>query len=243
MGPATAGSGMPAQRLDAWSGRMNVTRLPACGPKHSPPCQATGLKSVPQPDRRSSARWSSPGFAVTTSISSSRVSVRPSSASMTASRNRFAVGGSIRKVALPGGTFPRPAGGQQREERTGVLGREQVEGPAHRPGLDEVTRGQALRPTAPALTAVAPDPDGKLGRRGDLGLDAGQPRTTSSIGRSPIGSSWWRRIRQARACAHPTSSTMPAYRSGTIRAPDVECAEGGAHVHDGRRSGRRCRPV
>ena len=43
---------------------MKVTRLPWLGPKHSAPCQASGFKTVPQPERSSSPTCVSPRRAV-----------------------------------------------------------------------------------------------------------------------------------------------------------------------------------
>ena len=69
-------------RGTASDGRRNVTRVPRFGPKQRSPCHANGFSMVPQLDRSASPTWSSPGRATIASMSSSRVSVVPSSASL-----------------------------------------------------------------------------------------------------------------------------------------------------------------
>jgi hypothetical protein len=46
------------------------------------------------------------------------------------------------EVALPAGPIPRSSGGDQRKESSALLGCEQVQRAAHRPGLDQATLGE-----------------------------------------------------------------------------------------------------
>ena len=77
------------------------------------------------------------------------------------------------EVLDPGRTFPRAAGGHEREERPGVLGGEEVQGAAHRPRLDEPAVGER-RAHLTGHGIPAADADGELRRRGDLRLDPAQ---------------------------------------------------------------------
>ena len=83
IGAATSGSGTPAQRELAASGRVKVTRLPRLAPKQRSPCHASGFRSVPQPERSASPTCPSPRLAMTAATSSSRVRMEPSRASRT----------------------------------------------------------------------------------------------------------------------------------------------------------------
>ena len=75
------------------------------------------------------------------------------------------------EVAAP--TLPQTIGGHDREKRGAVLGREQVEGAAHRPGLDEAPPGEgAADLTGSGL--LTPYTDGEFGRRGNLRLDSAE---------------------------------------------------------------------
>ena len=78
------------------------------------------------------------------------------------------------EIALPDGPFPGPPGGQHGQNGAGVLRRQQVERPAHRPGLDEIA-GRERSADVAGFDRIASDADGHLGRRRDLRLNAAQP--------------------------------------------------------------------
>src|SRR5438093_9922805 len=87
---------------------------------------------------------------------------------------RIPVRGGHAEVALPARPFPRSSGGDEREERSGVLGGEQVERAPHRPGLDKTAVAQSARDLAWPRRAT-PNADGKLGGRRHLRLDTAEP--------------------------------------------------------------------
>ena len=73
IGAASSWSGIPRHRGLASAGRWNVTRVPWFGPKQRSPRQASGLSSVPHPDRSPSARCRRLRLAAMAAMSSSRV--------------------------------------------------------------------------------------------------------------------------------------------------------------------------
>src|SRR5436309_3499161 len=87
------------------------------------------------------------------------------------------------EVTLPAGPLPRSSGGYQREERAGVLGRQQVQRAAHRPRLDESPVAERARHVA-GLRSLAPYTNAKLGNRRDLRLDAA--KTADDIRHGPL---------------------------------------------------------
>ena len=153
---------------------MNVTRLPWLGPKHRSPCQASGFRSVPQPERSPSPTWRSPALRDDRRDQLLPGEGPPSSASRTAPPQRLHLLRGHPEVALPARPLPGPPGGHQREERAGLLGREEMQRAAHRPGLDQPAVAQGAADLA-VPRRLAPDADRELGRRGDLRLDAAEP--------------------------------------------------------------------
>jgi hypothetical protein len=77
------------------------------------------------------------------------------------------------EVPLPTGSLPRSAGGDQRKEHAGILGREQVQRPSHGPGLDDPTLAQSARYLA-GFRGLAPHANTELRIGRDLRLDAAQ---------------------------------------------------------------------
>ncbi len=76
-----------------------------------------------------------------------------------------------RERALPRRLLPGPGGGEQAEIGTHLVGREEVEGAALRPGAHECPLGEGVR-DGPGRRAA--DRDGLLGAGGDLGLHAAE---------------------------------------------------------------------
>jgi hypothetical protein len=88
------------------------------------------------------------------------------------------------EVPLPTRPFPRSSGGHQREEDTGVLGREQMQRSPHRPGLDEPTVGEGAADLT-GTRGLAPNADGKLCRGRHLRLDRAQAADYADDGGGP----------------------------------------------------------
>ena len=92
------------------------------------------------------------------------------------------------EVPDPARSLPRAAGGHERQEGSALLGREEVERAAHRPGLDQAAIRERER-DLPASRRLAPHADGELRRRRDLGLHGGEPANDAVDRQRPIGSS------------------------------------------------------
>ena len=157
-------------------GRMNVTRLPWLGPWQILPCQARGLRSVPQPERSPSAISPRPGRAATAEMSSSRAH-RPA---FEGDRGRVAqpppAGRSVMpKARSQAGPLPRDAPPAMRARNAAALARlEHVQRAAHRPGPHEPPVGERRLHLA-GPRALPSHADGQLGRRGHLRLHAAEP--------------------------------------------------------------------
>ena len=206
-GAASSGSGTPAHRALAWSGRMKVTREPRIGPKHRSPCQARGLSTVPHPERSASPTCPSPGWLVTAATSSSRPRTAPSSASRTTARRiSISLGPSPNQRTQLGRSQDRPAANNDRKvPPSSGVSRCRVPRIAHvlmrRPS-------ESARPTSTGDEAARRT---RMARSADEATCACTPhsrRTTSGTDWRVTGSSSCRCRRQARACGQLTFSVM-----------------------------------
>ena len=201
IGAATSGSGTPAQRRDRLIGTHERDAAAGLRPEAQVALPRDRLEErapAGAERRRRCARARRGG--VTAAISSSRVRVRPSSASRTAVAEAFHGRRGHAEVALPDRPLPGPPAASSDRNAPGVLRREQVERAAHRPGLDEppvgAGHGRRRRPRLACAARGSPS-------SADEATWAWTPlsrRTSSASARRPIGSSSCRRIRHARAC-------------------------------------------
>ena len=86
------------------------------------------------------------------------------------------------EIALPARPLPHSARGHQREERSALLGCDEMQGAPHRPGLDEPALGQGAADLAVARR-LAPDTDGELGGRRHLRLHTAETADHTGDGR------------------------------------------------------------
>ena len=179
---SSLGSGM--SRPSHARGSTKVTFRPSSGPKHRRPRLAAGLRNVPQLEVTRSAKAGLPRCFASASPSAARViGVSVSTSPIPSWRASISSRGHL-EVAEPERAHPVDPRAEGADQLRQLVGGDQVQRPAHRPGLDQ-------RPVAPQGVAdvvpghpVDAGMDRQLGRADDLRLDGDVVRTTSSIRRA-----------------------------------------------------------